>query len=73
MQFPNMEPVASSNVAAIGYEAETCTLFVRFNDGSLYKYDDVSLETYRSFISASSKGRFVWRQLRDKYPYSRIG
>ena len=73
MKLPHMELVTSSNVAAIGYEDDTRCLFVRFNDGGLYRYEGVSLETYQAFMSAPSKGRFVWRQLRGKYPYSRIG
>ncbi|MCY3637186.1 MAG: KTSC domain-containing protein [bacterium] len=67
-----MEPVSSSNVSSIGYDAETSCLFIAFNNGSLYSYDNVAVDTYREFINAPSKGRFVAYRIRGKYPYRRI-
>ena len=72
MSIPTLTPVSSSNVSAIGYDAATCGLFVRFTNGSLYRYEGVTAATYRSFLDAPSKGQFVWQHIRDRYPYKRI-
>jgi hypothetical protein len=65
-------PVASSNVAEVGYNAGTNTLGVRFNNGSEYNYFDVDEDVYTSFLSASSKGKFVYYTLRGGYAYERV-
>jgi hypothetical protein len=64
-------PVHSSNVSRIAYESGT--LLVQFHNGSTYQYDGVPFEVWEEFMSASSKGQFVWQRLRGKYPYHRIG
>jgi len=50
-----LTPVRSSNIAAIGHEAETQILQVAFLDGSVYQYFDVPEEVYEAFITALSK------------------
>lgn len=75
-------PVTSSNVASIQWHwGETNSagspyydprLFVRFNNGSLYQYTGVSLQTALDFLHSASKGRFVWQKLRDQYPTEKI-
>ena len=73
-----MEPISlvqveSSNVKAIGYDADTRRLLVQFKKSGLYQYEDVPGVVYHSFLTAPSKGQFVWRQLRGHYPYTKIG
>ena len=73
----NMEPVPlieveSSNVRAIGYDADTKRLVVQFKKSGIYQYDNVPEALYHSFSAAQSKGQFVWRHLRGRYPYTRI-
>lgn len=73
-----MEPaplveVESSNVRAIGYDADTKCLYVQFEKSGLYQYENVPETVYRSFLTAPSKGQFVWQRLRGHYPYLRIG
>ena len=67
-----MTPVVSSNVAAVGYDEEKSELYVSFLNGSLYKYYGVDQGVYINMLNASSKGRFVWRELREVYHYARI-
>ena len=64
--------VTSSNVFSIRYDKPNHRLWVRFRNGALYKYDRVSLQTAQSMFSAPSMGKFVWRRLRGRYPYSRV-
>lgn len=73
-------PVASSNVAAIWYDVETEILKVRFHNkrrgvvvGSReYAYSGVPLQTYLGMLRAASKGKFVWRQVRDQFVYTEL-
>ncbi|MGE0539179.1 MAG: KTSC domain-containing protein [Dehalococcoidia bacterium] len=69
----DMIPVSSSNVAAIGYDDATELLQVRFHNGSLYAYSGVPSSVFQRFLSAPSKGSFVHEELKDRYPYRRIG
>lgn len=67
----NMIPVVSSNLSAVGYESRT--LYVRFNDGSLYSYDNIPVEVYQGLMNASSKGQYLATFVKGRYPYRRIG
>ena len=60
-----MIDVASSNVAAIGYDPDTATLAVRYRDGALYTAQNVSEATWAALQSAPSKGKFL-ATLREK-------
>lgn len=64
-------PVISSNVSAVARQDEM--LIVRFHGGATYAYP-TSGDRYEDILSASSKGRWVWRELRRTgVPYYRIG
>jgi hypothetical protein len=68
-------PVSSSNVAALMWEDDT--LYVRFlgkngRAGSSYAYYGVKRDVAVAMRACSSKGSFVWTDLRDKYAYERI-
>ncbi|MBB1602001.1 KTSC domain-containing protein [Variovorax sp. UMC13] len=55
----NMTPVASNQVAAIGYDTGTKTLAVTFARGdSLYQYPHVEPEVHAAFIAAESIGKY---------------
>lgn len=64
-----MIPVKSSNVIAIGYEANK--LYVDFASGR-YEYDNVPKEVYDNFLKAESKGKYMWANIRSKYSYRRL-
>jgi len=65
-------PVRSSNIASIGYDVEEGILQVEFLDGSVYNYYEVPEEVHDGFMVAPSKGRFLWREIRDMYEYERV-
>lgn len=54
-----MEPIASSCVAAVGYDPRNQLLVVEFIKTGLYTYFEVSETVYKRFMSAPSKGAFV--------------
>lgn len=79
--MPKMERVESSNVYAIGYDDAVGTLYVQFQGGksswtraiagAMYRYFDVPRGIYRRFLRVSSKGRFLDRNIKGTYSYSK--
>lgn len=68
-----MQPVSSSNLAAVGYVARQKWLYVRFRDGSTYVYYSVPKDEFVGLISAGSKGKYLHYSIMDEYSYDRIG
>ena len=67
------DPVASSNIASIGYDPESETLEVEFTNGSIYQYFNVPFGLNEQLMVAPSKGQFLNVYIRNGYPYSRVG
>jgi len=68
----NRIPVSSSNVATVGYDSETQTLEIEFNNGGVYQYFDVSQDIYEALISADSVGKFLNANIKGYYRYARV-
>jgi hypothetical protein len=70
-------PVASSQLAAVGYDAATRELVIKFRssdhkDQVIYSYDGVPPELVRGLLAAASPGSFFRRHIRQgDYPYRR--
>ena len=54
-----LTPVESSNVAAIGYDADSRELRVQFKGGAIYRYVGVPPEVHTALMGAPSKGSAV--------------
>lgn len=66
--------VSSSNVAAAKWDSDREELAIRFLNGSTYLYPGIGQAEAGSFASASSKGGWVWDQLRRPgRPFARVG
>ena len=65
--------VASSNIASVGYDSATETLEVEFLNGSVYQYYNVPENMYDQLMKEGSKGRFLHDNIKNAYPYSRVG
>ncbi|WP_293677455.1 KTSC domain-containing protein [uncultured Phenylobacterium sp.] len=65
--------VDSTAIRDIDYDAKREKLFVRFASGERYIYVGVPGEVCRSFEEAASKGRFFQAEIRDRYPFNRLG
>jgi hypothetical protein len=68
----NRTPVASSNVASVGYDDAQNVLEVEFLNGRIYQYYNVPPSVHTAFMSSASKGQFVHYQLKDKYPCTQV-
>jgi hypothetical protein len=64
--------VESSNIAEVGYDEDSKTLVVLFNNGRLYSYDEVPKKVYDDFLVAQSKGKYFIANVRGKYDYRKI-
>jgi hypothetical protein len=68
-----MEPLRSSNLSGVDYNADTQTLTIQFSSGALYEYAGVSQNVYEQLRSSGSPGRFFQTAIRDAYPTQRVG
>ena len=64
----HMHPVKSTNIKAIGYNAEKRTMRVDFG-ANVYEYDDVPPETHRDFVEAQSIGSHFHKHIRGKFQH----
>lgn len=71
MSIPKMQPVESSAVARIGYDAELEEAFVEYLGGDLYAYEGVSAEIFEELAHAESKGTFANAVIKE-YPVREI-
>ena len=67
-----MHAVSSKLISEIGYDEDQFVLAVKFANGGLYHYDDVSPEVYGDLITASSLGGYFIRNIKAKYAARRV-
>jgi len=67
-----MIKVQSSNIDEIGYQEDEQTVCVRFLNGSLYVYSDVSQHEYERLSVAPSVGSYLNKNFKNVYAYKRI-
>jgi hypothetical protein len=68
----NMIQVASSNIAAIGYDEASSTLQVEFNNGTVYQYFDIPEYLFEGIRDADSVGGYLAAQIKGNYRYSKV-
>ena len=71
MPMPDMQTVSSSNIAAVGYDAENQTVYVQFLNGSTYAYKGVLEHEFENLRTAPSVGSYLNRNFKNVYPYER--
>jgi hypothetical protein len=67
-----LQPVNSSNLAAVGYDAESQTLTVEFRKSGTYEFYDVPESVYQELMSAGSLGEFFSHSIRGRYRYVKV-
>ncbi len=65
-------PVKSSNIAAIGHDAETGRLHVRFKSGDHYAYDGVPEDFLPRVLASNSIGRFLAGHVKGKFEFKQL-
>ncbi|MDO9579555.1 MAG: KTSC domain-containing protein [Bacteroidales bacterium] len=66
------DPVESSNLASVGYDADNKILEIEFNHGGVYQYFDVPQDVYDELMDADSYGKYFVHNIKDEYEYDRI-
>lgn len=67
-----MIPVASSNVAEVGYDAAAQALHVRYLNNRTYVYSGVPEAVFQELLNAPSTGSFLNRVVKGAYAYHEI-
>jgi len=57
-------PVNSTSIAAVGYDAESKTLAIEFHSGKVYHYQGVEPEKHRALLAAPSIGKHFGTQIK---------
>jgi hypothetical protein len=66
------EPVDSSTMKSVGYEAASRILEIEFDSGAVYQYLGVPARIHEQLLEAESKGRYFNSEIRDVYPYVQV-
>lgn len=66
-----MRSVESSNVRAVGYDAETRTLRVEYKGGGVYEYPNVEPSLYADLLAAESVGKFCHQHVK-RLPFKKL-
>lgn len=69
---PKMTKADSSAIHSHAYNAASRTLQVKFHNGGLYEYSDVSPEKYGLFAGAESLGKHFAQHIRGAHEYKRL-
>ena len=67
-----MQMVNSSNVEAVGYDADNGAIYVRFLHGGTYVYSGADQGTYEELLNADSVGSYLNRVIKPNYECSQV-
>ena len=65
-------PVQSTTLASVGYGMDRSLLEVRFQDGGLYRFQDVPPHYFEELLAARSKGAYFNTHIRKHFDYQRV-
>lgn len=63
----NHQPVKSTSIRSIAYDAARRTLEIVFATGKRYRFSGVPAKVYTDFLAAESKGRYFGTIIRPVY------
>ena len=62
------EPVSSSNLVSVGYDATSETLEIEFQQTGVYQYLNVPQFMWERLMMADSVGKFFNAEIKNAYP-----
>lgn len=65
-------PVVSTVLRSVGYDAQTHTLEIEFDSGHVYQYTDVPPNVHWELMHAESHGKYFDANIRDEYTYQLV-
>lgn len=63
--------VISSNIQMVAYDSDEKVLEVTFKNGSVYDYNGVSEDLFRSLAGAASPGKFLNTYIKPYFSYTK--
>ena len=72
MSHPNRTEFRSSLLASAQYLADERALLLTFASGEVYRYDSVERSLFDGLLRAPSAGSYFNRNLRGRFPCSRL-
>jgi hypothetical protein len=63
----------STNIYKSVYHLLDNDLFITFNNGSIYKYNNVDLLTFLKMQESESIGKFFFSNIKTKFDFEKIG
>jgi len=67
-----MEEVNSSQIARVGYDRNTSTLYVEFKNHSIYRYLNVPADKYKDMMSNASVGTYLRNVIQPSYKFEKV-
>lgn len=68
-----MKKVDSSTIDKIGYDADSKTLTITFDNGETYNYKNVPEKTHKALMKSKSKGKYFHKNIKDKFESEKAG
>ena len=65
-------PVESGLFSSAAYRSSAQQLYLRFQDGKIYRFFDCPVTVYHEFVAAASKGRYFSQQIRNRFRYQML-
>ena len=65
-------PVESGLFSSAAYRASARQLYLRFQDGKIYRFFDCPVTVYDEFIAAASQGRYFSQQIRNRFRFELV-
>ena len=67
-----MVSVKSSQIKSIGYDAETCLLYIEFLNGVVYQYGPVDVKIYNDMLVPTvSVGKYFYAFIKGQFAYKK--
>lgn len=65
------QSVSSTNLSSVGYDGDTETLEIQFQNGSVFQYHGVPVETHDALVQSKSVGSFFSRNIKNVFEHSK--
>jgi KTSC domain len=65
-------PVESGLFSSAAYWASARQLYLRFQDGKIYRFFDCPVTVYDELIAAASQGRYFSQQIRNRFRFELV-
>jgi hypothetical protein len=66
------QPVTSSDIASVGYDAASQTLEIEFHTTGAYRYFSVPKEVFDAILTTPSPGKFFLQNIKGKFAWEKV-